>query len=571
MAVIFSRMSLFRKAGAVAGVATAASGLSFLIHQKRAQIKGTCEFSEHTRKQHQKHFISGMHTPFITQEKQLLDHFYEHFGQFSHLLPKSIEQLQTQQALKTPVTISRLKECPVQVNRSDSASTLLAVGGAPALITAAASIQYGKKIVYLNDESRWPIANGSAWHIEEDADAEAPTSYSPLTFMKNQILRAAINRESYEQIEKTGMFPWRTLDWIGNIKHPEQWLPAFKVAFNFQMKNLKHSSFQQAEVEKVIERCRFNEIFYHQLNEKVGGKLLLPGSGSIIVARNKEELDALHTQQKNLDKEGRVLHMLTRDDLIKRFGFSLEGLAFAEKPHDKVLSPAYKQILGDYIKREGGAVINGTLITVYTDEQNSGGIAKYRTPNGQEHYLPFGQLTMSLGNQKIRDCNNKPLFDIIGATGSSGLALVYTPTTYKLPLVSVFGGTNHVPLLSNEPVKVKFEDKDMNLNLIRFTAGACITPAYRGKAGGDYDSTISLGLVNTVYKTLGKDCKVKILTVYGCNRMVSKNGQTDWIQPYPGIFVQYGAGGGGLTRAPDLVASLDSTQVKTKPAVKLQK
>lgn len=567
MAVIFSRLSLFRKASVLAATATAASATTFLVHQKRAQIKGTCEFSEHTRKQHQEHLISGMHSPFITQNKQLLDQFHEHFGQFSHLLPKSAEQLQQQQALKTSVKISPLKECPIRVNASDSASTLLAVGGPPALITATASIGKGKKIVYLNDERRWPIANGSAWHIEEDADAEAPTTYSPLTFMKNQILRAAINRESYEQIEKTGMFPWRTLDWIGNIKHPEQWLPAFKVALNFQMKNMKHPSVRQAEVEKVIERCRFNETFYHQLNEKVGGKLLLPGSGGIIVARNQAEIDDLYAQQKNLAKEGRAFHILSRDDLIKRFGFSLEGIAFAEKPHDKVLSPAYKQILSDYIKQEGGTVIDGTLMTVYTDAQNSGGIAKYRTPNGQEHYLPFGQLTMSLGNQEIRDFNNKPLFDIIGATGSSGLALVYTPTNYKLPRVSVFGGTNHVPLLSNEPVPVKYEGKDMHLNLIRFTAGACITPAYRGKEGGDHDSTISLGLVNTIYKTLGSDCKVKILTVYGCNRMVSKNGQTDWIQPYPGIYVQYGPGGGGLTRAPDLVASFAATQTNAKPGL----
>lgn len=315
----------------------------------------------------------------------------------------------------------------------------------------------------------------------------------------------------------------------------------------------------------MIEHCRFNEKFYHQLNEKVGGKLLLPESGGITVARNQEELDELYAQQKELTKEGRAYHILSRDELIKRFGFCLEGIAFGENPKDKVLSPAYKQILSDYIKHEGGTVINGTLITVYTDDQNSGGIAKYRTPNGQEHYLPFGQLTMSLGNQEIRDFNNKPLFDIIGATGSSGLALVYTPTHYKLPRVAVFGGTNHVPVLSKEPVPVQYEGQAMNLNLIRFTAGACITPAYRGKEGGDYDSTISLGLVNSVYKTLGKDCKVKILTVYGCNRMVSKNGQTDWIQPYPGIFVQYGAGGGGLTRAPDLVSSLDSTRTKIKP------
>jgi len=39
--------------------------------------------------------------------------------------------------------------------------------------------------------------------------------------------------------------------------------------------------------------------------------------------------------------------------------------------------------------------------------------------------------------------------------------------------------------------------------------------------------------------------------VFGCNRQVSQHGQTNWINPDSGIYIQYGAGGGGLTRAPD--------------------
>lgn len=248
MAVIFSRMLTFRKLGILAATATTASATSFLIHQKRAQIKGTCEFSEHTRKQHQEHLISGMHSPFITKDKQLLDQFHEHFGQFSHLLPKSIEQLQKQQALKTPVKITPLKDCPVKINIKNSDNTLLAVGGPPALITATACLNKGKQIIYLSDETRNPIAIGSAFHIQHNAYDEVSTTHQPIIYMKNQILRALINRVSYEEIEKTGLFPWRTLDWIGNIKHPEQWLPAFKVAINFQMKTMQPASLRQTEV-----------------------------------------------------------------------------------------------------------------------------------------------------------------------------------------------------------------------------------------------------------------------------------------------------------------------------------
>jgi len=568
MPFVFSQWTLFRKAGTLAAAATATSATTFLIHQKRAKITGTCEFSEHTRQQHEIHFISGMHSPFITQNKNLLAHFHQNFEHFSHLLPKNAEELRKKQSLRMPVKISRLE------NFSDSRSVVsgkadvLAVGGPPALFTAVASLQEGKKVIYLSNEEGWPIANGSAWHIEEDADAEAPSTYSPVTFMKNQLLRTVMYRESYEEIERTGMFPWRTLDWVGNLKNPGQWLPAFRVATNFYLKNRKGPDFRQAELDTVIKRCRFNEKFYHTLNERLNGRLLLPGSGSIIVARNQAELDDLNAQQQNLVKEGRTLHFLSREDIIKRYGFALEGIAFAEKPHDKVLSPAYKKILSDHIRAQSGTVINGTLVEVFTDGKNAGGFAKYRNADGHEYYLSFGHLIMSLGNQEILDFNNKPLFDLIGATGSSGLALVYTPPHITLPRVTVCGGTNHAPLLSDKPIPVMHEGKAMNLNLLRFTAGACITPAYRGNEGGDYDSTISLGLVNAVYKTFGSDCQVKPLTVYGCNRMVSQNGQTAWLQPYPGIDAQYGPGGGGLTRAPDLVASLDESRAKEKPRLR---
>lgn len=554
----WSKLSKFSKfVVTVAGLVIAGaaiSGATFYIHQKSATIKGQDEFSEHTRQEHEKHLFTGMHEPFITKDKRSLEDFNQYFKDFSHLLPESAEKLAEKQALKTPVEIRPLQESPVQF-KEPSTRTLLAVGGPPAMMTAAGaagSVGGESKVIYLNDDRRWPIANGSAWHIEEDADAEAPTTYSPITFMQNQIARALYRRESLEEIEKTGLFPWRTLDWFSYAKHPEQWIPAFSVAIDFQRNLWKNEGLRQEQIDKISAQCKMNEKFYLALNDKVGGQLLLPGQGAIIVARNQSELDDLNAQKRNVEKEGRQFNMLSKDDIIKRFGFALEGIAFGEKVHDRVLSPRYKQILSDYLKQNGAEVINGTLVTVYTDGKNPGGIAKYRMADGQDKFIAFSDLVMSLGNQPIYNLEGKPAFDLIGATGSSGLALVYTPVDVTLPRVAVYGGTNHVALLNNEPVLVQLNGKPYKLNLIRLTAGACITPADRGKEGGFYDSTISLGLVNSVYKTLGPNNIVKPLTVYGCNRMVSKNGQTDWLQPYPGIHVQYGAGGGGLTRGPDL-------------------
>lgn len=539
----------------VLAVATAAaasvSAATFVGHQRRQKISGSCEFSDHTRTQHQKHFLSGMHEPFITKRKKELELFHQHFPELSHLLPDSVEKLKQQHAVKTPVKIRPLAECPLD---SGMESVFLAVGGPPALMAAVASLEAGHKVVYICDERKWPIANGSAWHIEEDADAEAPTTYSPMTFMANQILRAVYNRENYEQIERTGRFPWRTLDWIGYAKNPGQWLPSLRVAFAFQLKIRQGSKFRQEELEGVAAQCRINEIFYHHLNEKLGRKLLLPGYGSIIVARNEAERNDLMTQKENLTKEGRQFNILSHEEIAKR-GLPFKGLAFGEKPHDRVLSPAYKRLLTNYIKENGGKVINGALQTVYTDGQQAGGMVKYQA-EGREQKLRFEQLFMSLGNQEIRDLNNRPLFDVIGATGSSGLALLFTPPQFKLPRAAVFGETNHVTVLSSAPVTTNYEGKTCNVSAIRFTAGACVTPAHRGDEGANYDATISLGLVNSLYKTYNDQCTVVPLTVYGCNRVVSQRGQTSWLHPYPGIQLQFGAGGGGLTRGVDLATKL---------------
>ncbi|CAF5138770.1 unnamed protein product, partial [Rotaria sp. Silwood1] len=66
----------------------------------------------------------------------------------------------------------------------------LIVGGPPALVAGVSMMKTEKNLTYINDERRIPIAFGSAWHLEQDAISEAPTTYRPTKFLVEQIRRA---------------------------------------------------------------------------------------------------------------------------------------------------------------------------------------------------------------------------------------------------------------------------------------------------------------------------------------------------------------------------------------------
>jgi hypothetical protein len=493
-----------------------------------------------------------MHEPLIPNSDQI-SLFKKYFPQYSHLLPVALDTFQQQQALKTPVQIkplSELSDCSVSLDFQDAGT--LVVGGAPALMSAVSIVKQDKRVTYVNDDRRMPIAFGSAWHLEEDAETEAPTSYKPINFLANQIMRAGTGYVSYSSIEKTGMFPWRTLDWIGWMKHPEKWSVGIRVALAFQLQTMASLEQRKRMLQEVAEQCKANEKFYDALNKEVDGTLLLPGKGSLIVARDANEVADLNAIKINLEKEGRTLDILSREEITKRYGFVPHGLMYGEKTHDRVLSPRFMEILTRHIQKQGGKIINGTLMHVYTDNQQAGGVAEYRTPNGQRNLVPFSRLILSLGSQPILDSNNKPMFDVVAARGVSVLAHVYVPRSYQLPPVIVCGGTNHLTKLSEKPIAIQGEDgKPYDLYLMRMTAGACITPNVSERDAVNYDGTIALGLVTSARQTFGDQCKIEPITVYGCNRQMSQYGQTRWINPFPGVHIQYGAGGGGLTRAPD--------------------
>jgi len=559
----FSNLSRLGKVGVVTAAATTGIATNFVVHQKRQTVKGTDEFAEHTREQLKKHWVSGMHEPFITKDKKAIELFRQNFPELSHLLPNNVEEFQNSLAEKTPVQIRPIEECPVSTAELEKTNTILSVGGPPALILAAAEAMDGNQDVIYACNNNWQIAYGSAFHVEEDGDAEAPTGLKPRDFIMDQI-RLFFKRKSYEEIEKTGLYPWRTLDVIGFLKHPEEWLSALSVAIKFEKKKSMGPEFRKAEVDKVSEQCVFNEQLFNKLNEEMGGKLLLSGRGGLVIARNEQEIADLEAQKKNLEKEGRTFSDVSPDDLMKKYGFAIKGQAFKVKDHDAVLAGNYKKSLSKYIQEKGGKVFEGTLETIYTNPKKEGGIAKFRTPNGDVKYIPFKRGLLSLGNQAIIASNGKSLFNRIQATGSSGRALVFTPKNTTLPRVGVYGGTNHVTLLSEKPVPVNRNGKEMDVHVLGFTAGAAVTPANRGKGAGNHDGTISVGLVSSVKDTLGiKDrlgaeandrgngIEMEILAVKGCNRVIGENGQTTYIKINNGLTAQVTPGGGGITRAPD--------------------
>ncbi|CAF3759956.1 unnamed protein product [Rotaria sp. Silwood1] len=514
-------------------------------------------FSYHSHQQKKRNIFSGMHEPYITSDLHELELFQKHFSQFSHLFHTNRDMLQQKYALKTPVKVRPFTECPIQFSSSLRNQKTLIVGGPPALVAGVSMMKTEKNLTYINDERRIPIAFGSAWHLEQDAISEAPTTYRPTKFLVEQIRRAIFGYVSYASIQQTGHFPWRTLDWIGWLRHPDHWLIGLKIVLGFQFFTMFED--RTTMLKKVAAKCIANETFFECLNQELDGKLLLPEKGSIWVARTSEEISELQALKEALENEGRTFRILSKEEMLQRYGFIPNGLMFGEKQHDRVIFSNFMKMLSDFIQNQGGKFINGTLTTIYVDDQQSGGVAEYDTPDGQKHHLPFSRLILSLGNQPIISKNNRPLFEVIAARGVSVLAHVYVPLEYRLPSVLVCGETNDATKLSENPVQVKdSQGKLYNLYLMRFTGGACITPNVSDESAANYDGTVAVGLVAAIRKTLGESCRIEPLLVHGCNRQVCRYGQITWIEPFPGIHVQYGAAGGGLTRAPDFVARLTS-------------
>lgn len=557
-------VSSLRLLGYSASIGGSVAILFNTIRRFSDTVEGTDPFSLHTAAQQREHRFSGMHDPFIPTQKQR-DLFLEHFAQYSHLLPTSLEALRKQRALETSVKIQSLTSCPAKHNIKGGGTVV--VGGPPALISSANQ----RNVTYINNWLGYRIGDGAAFHLEWDAESEAPTTYLPSQFMTKQLIRLLFNYESLNSAEKTGHYSWRTLDLAGWLKHPKHWSEGVRIALAFE--RATKAADRAAVLQEVALRCQANQVFYEKLNQDMDGQLLLPGRGSIIVARTEEEAESLKAMDEGLKKEGKSLRFLSRMDMFSRYGFMPDGVLFAEKSHDAALSPNFMKLIAKRLETLGGKVINGTLSTIYIDNPEEGGVIQYKTPSGKKKYIPFSDLVLSLGNQRILK-DGEPLYDVISARGVSVLALVYTPKGRKLPPVMVCGGTNHVTLLS-EAIPIEVNGIIYDVKLVRATAAACVTPTVSEEEAANYDGTAATGLVSAMRKTL--DCPVEVLTVYGCNRQVNEFGQGHWgsirkkeetTSPFSleprghkldrgtyrpsseRVLFTWGAGGGGLTNGP---------------------
>ena len=149
---------------------------------------------------------------------------------------------------------------------------------------------------------------------------------------------------------------------------------------------------------------------------------------------------------------------------------------------------------------------------------------------------------MSLGSQRIVDKkksrNDSLLLDVVAARGISCIALLEMPPTMRLPNATVCGATNHITHLAG-PVPSKNAEGEVTKHsyLVKLTCAACITPSVNDRSCADYDSVAATGLISAARQTLGGQVAVVPLTVWGCNRQVSRWGQSHWLEV---------EGGGGI-------------------------
>ncbi len=526
------------------------------------------------------------------------------------------------------------------------------MGGPPALISTAND----RSLTYICDQRQIPIAIGSAYHLEWDSPSEAPTSFQPIQFMLDQIYRVIVP-ETLSYVQKSSLYSWRSLDWMAWLTHPEFWIAGLRLAWQFQVGTMVSDDERSRLLQDCAQRCKANEKFYDQLNKEEQGRLLQAGKkGSIIVARTQGmflwlvyccrlvhiaecdllcflfldcfpvvvvsvvprsdrtsgEVQDLASMKEALSKENRQLVMLTKEDMLTRYGYYPDNaLQVAEKPTDRMLDPNFMQLLSERIKSRNGVVIDGVVKCVYVSDPSAGGIIEY-TPNdsitgdgssgggtGETRFVAFSGLVMSLGAQAVLDERGDAMLDIVAARGVSAMALMYVPCepspneskqVLKVPSALVCGATNHITTIdgpvavSGLPSKDTEEDAPYNVYLVKITSSACITPNMLDETSTHYDGTAATGLMSAARQTLDARVHLEPLTVWGCNRQMSRYGQSHWFslsgdgvssrrqlvnlgacRPAANaasinatgamgqngfVHIQLGAGGGGLTQGP---------------------
>lgn len=274
----------------------------------------------------------------MTRNEEELQRFAHSFSSSSSfLLFRDADDLIRRSSLESSVRFSPLSSCPA--GRVARRVETLVVVGPPSLLSAVELSRRGQSLIYLNEKEGVPISNGSAWHLEEDAPSEAPTFYSPLRFFLSQLHRLFISPVFLGEICLRGEFPWRSLDWLEWLKHPSHWPRALKIFFLYQWKILREN--REDVLRQVAKECRWNEIYFEELNGELNGTLLDDEKGSVIIARTREEVDLLSQLNSDLHGEGKELRLISKKEFFGRYRFLPSGLIFMEKKHDRRLHSSF--------------------------------------------------------------------------------------------------------------------------------------------------------------------------------------------------------------------------------------
>lgn len=157
------------------------------------------------------------------------------------------------------------------------------VGGAPALLSSAKSTG----IVYINDSRQLAVSDSSPYQLEWDSAAQKPRTFEPLPFVGKQLKRI-MYPETLGNVEKTGFFSSRSIDWVGWISKPGSWAEGLRVACGLHEQATKGAAELEAADTQCAAMCKANQKFLDELNTDMKSKLYVFGRrGALIYTRNR--------------------------------------------------------------------------------------------------------------------------------------------------------------------------------------------------------------------------------------------------------------------------------------------
>ncbi len=522
-------------------------------------------FAENEARQGKRQF-----SPWTSEDPELLHIAQTYFPQIP-IVPVHLLQPPDM----TAVEILALNKLPTLASPPPQ-KQMIAVGGPPAATVALESSLQGKSVLYVSDLDQHsdgkisrPIWAGAGNHGEPDSLTEGPAYMRgdyPLQFILKEILRL-FRPEAYDSSVLHPDFSWLSLNWLEWLRHPREWLAAFRIVWgNHQLAKAYTQAIQAGKMPEILEemqkRTKNSGEYLNRLNQRL--KLLREPRGSLLIAASaKQEQDLLRQYQSLLQKQDHTLKPLRPEEVEEKYGFlPRQGSYFMEKAADFIFEPDFLQKITREIQKSGGEVkTNWRLKRVFLDpDKSKGGILEFCELNHSQnisHYRAFSQAHLSLGPTPF----SPSVYDLLSVTGVSMNALIIGADLKGGPVVC--GGSNHlVPLMAPQVIEMKDplsgKVQPFNITFARLSAAGCVNPLNRGSAWYNYDGRQAIHLLHHIRKTLPQNWLVKLLSVSGCNRVIGKDGRQIELHPFikfnhkkiicEQVTIQIGAGGGGLTQ-----------------------